>query len=186
MQVDLFTYLIDIILFVRIISRFIKLFGFVIHFFQGWYRNIMSLALKKFLVNVLVLGKNLREYSRTLVTRTLKGNEKWFKLAGNSSYRGKFQWNCDQGKGNLVRVRREFKLSNFQLSRFYSNKFYELSVLVRAVIKFWYSPSPVTSHSLKTCFILSFLLWSPVTSSELSCNNGYRLQPLGWNSHVSN
>ena len=51
----------------------------------------MSLALKKFLVNVLVLGKNLREYSRTLVTRTLKGNEKWFELAGNSRYRGKFQ-----------------------------------------------------------------------------------------------
>lgn len=44
-QVDLFTYLINIVLFVRIISRFIKLFGFVIHFFQGWYRNIMSLAL---------------------------------------------------------------------------------------------------------------------------------------------
>ena len=51
----------------------------------------MSLALKKFLVNVLVLGKNLREYSRTLVTQTLKGNKKRFKLAGNSSYRGKFQ-----------------------------------------------------------------------------------------------
>ena len=33
----------------------------------------MSLTLKKCLVYVLVLGKNLREYSRTLVTRTLKG-----------------------------------------------------------------------------------------------------------------
>ena len=120
-QVDLFTYLINIVLFVRIISRFIKLFGFVIHFIQGWYRNIMSLALKKFFVNVLVSGKNLREYSRTLVTRTLRGNEKRFELAGNSSYRGTFQWNCDQGKGNLVRVRGEFDLSNFQLSRFYSN-----------------------------------------------------------------
>ena len=51
----------------------------------------MSLALKKILVNVLVLGKNLREYSRTLVTRTLKGNEKRFELKANSSYRGKFQ-----------------------------------------------------------------------------------------------
>ena len=51
----------------------------------------MSLALKKFLVNVLVLGKNLREYSITLVTRTLKGNEKRFELVGNSSCRGKFQ-----------------------------------------------------------------------------------------------
>ena len=51
----------------------------------------MSLALKKFWVNVLVLGKNLREYSRTLVTRTLKGNEKRFELEGNLSYQGKFQ-----------------------------------------------------------------------------------------------
>ena len=39
--------------------------------------------------------------SRILVTRTLKGNVKQFELAGNSSYRGKFQWNFDQGKGNL-------------------------------------------------------------------------------------
>ena len=30
-------------------------------------------------------------YSRTPVTRTLKGNEKQFELVGNSSYRGKFQ-----------------------------------------------------------------------------------------------
>ena len=51
----------------------------------------MSLTLKKFLVNVLVLGKNLREYSRTLVTQTLKGNKKRFELAENLSYRGKFQ-----------------------------------------------------------------------------------------------
>ena len=51
----------------------------------------MSLALKKFLVNVLVLGKNLREYSRTLVTQTQKGNEKRFELEGNLSYQGKFQ-----------------------------------------------------------------------------------------------
>ena len=29
-------------------------------------------------------------YSRTPVTRTLKGNRKQFKLAGNSSYQGKF------------------------------------------------------------------------------------------------
>ena len=43
-------------------------------------------------------------YSRTPVTRTLKGNEKQFELLRNSSYQSKFQWNCDQGKGNLVRV----------------------------------------------------------------------------------
>ena len=29
-------------------------------------------------------------YSRTPVTRTLKGNEKHFELMGNTSYRGKF------------------------------------------------------------------------------------------------
>ena len=45
-----------------------------------------------------------REYSRTPVSRTLKGNEKQFKLARNSSYRGKFQYNFDQGKENFVRV----------------------------------------------------------------------------------
>ena len=58
-------------------------------------------------------------YSRTLVTQTLTGNEKLaVELAGNSSYRAKFQWNFDQGKGNLVRVSREFELSEFALSRF--------------------------------------------------------------------
>ena len=51
--------------------------------------------------------------------RTPKGNEKQFELAGNSSYRGKFQWNFDQGKGNLVLVSGEFELSDFELSRFY-------------------------------------------------------------------
>ena len=48
----------------------------------------------------------------------MKENEKQFELAGNSSYRGKFQWNFDQGKGNLVQVSREFELSEFELSRF--------------------------------------------------------------------
>ena len=43
-------------------------------------------------------------YSRTPVTRTLMGNEKKFELLRNSSYQSKFQWNWDQGKGNLIRV----------------------------------------------------------------------------------
>ena len=43
-------------------------------------------------------------YSRNSGTRTLKGNEEQFELAGNSSYRGKFQWSFDQGKWNIVRV----------------------------------------------------------------------------------
>ena len=50
------------------------------------------------------------KYFRTPVTQTLKGNEKQLELVGNSSYRSKFQWNLDQGKGNLVRVSREFKV----------------------------------------------------------------------------
>ena len=50
-----------------------------------------------------------------------EGNEKQFELAGNLSYRGKFQWNFDQGKGNLVWVSGEFELSEFKLSRFYCN-----------------------------------------------------------------
>ena len=48
-------------------------------------------------------------------------NEKQFKLAGNLSYRGKFQGNFDQGKGNLVWVRGEFELSEFIISRVYCN-----------------------------------------------------------------
>ena len=35
------------------------------------------------------------------------------------SHRGKFQGNFDQGKENLVRFSGEFKLSEFELSRFY-------------------------------------------------------------------
>ena len=57
------------------------------------------------------------KYSGTPVTRTLKGNEKQFELARNSNYRGTFQGNFYEGKGNLVRVSREF-----ELSRFYCNK----------------------------------------------------------------
>ena len=32
------------------------------------------------------------------------------------SYRGKIQWNFDQGKANLVWVSEEFKLSEFELT----------------------------------------------------------------------
>ena len=54
-----------------------------------------------------------------MVTRTLKRNEKLFKVVGNSSYWGKFQWNFDQGKGNWVQVSGEFELSKFELLRFF-------------------------------------------------------------------
>ena len=57
-------------------------------------------------------------YSRTPVTQTLKQNKKRWELAGNSSYRGKFQWNCDQEKGKF-KANEEFELSEFELSRFY-------------------------------------------------------------------
>ena len=53
--------------------------------------------------------------SRTTGTQTLKGNEKQFELAGNSSYQGKFQWNFDQGRENWG----ELELSEFEFSRFY-------------------------------------------------------------------
>ena len=59
--------------------------------------------------------------SRFPVTRTLKGNEKQFELAWNSSYGGKFQWNFFQGKGNLVRVSGEFEWFEFELWRLYCN-----------------------------------------------------------------
>ena len=52
-------------------------------------------------------------YSWTPVTRTLKENETQFEFERNLSYRDKFQWNFDQGKGKLVRVSGEFELSRF-------------------------------------------------------------------------
>ena len=42
---------------------------------------------------------------------------KWSYKDQNSSYQGKFQWNFDQGKGNLVWVSRELKLSEFELTK---------------------------------------------------------------------
>ena len=54
-----------------------------------------------------------------MVTRTLKRNEKLFKVVGNSNYWGKFQWNFDQGKGNWVQVSGEFELSKFELLKFF-------------------------------------------------------------------
>ena len=39
-------------------------------------------------------------YSRTGVTRTLKGNEKQFELVTNSNYWDKFHCDLDQGKKN--------------------------------------------------------------------------------------
>ena len=63
------------------------------------------------------ISVNPRARETTPVPQTLKGNEKQLELAGNSSYRCKFQRNFDQGKGNLVRVRGEFELSEFELSR---------------------------------------------------------------------
>ena len=57
--------------------------------------------------------------SRTPVTKTLKRKEKQFELGRNSSHRGKFHWNFDRGKANLVWVSKEFELSEFELSRFY-------------------------------------------------------------------
>ena len=55
-----------------------------------------------------------------------EGNQKHFGLAGNSSYRGKLQWNLDQG--NLVRVSGEFELSEFELSSIYCSS-------IRLIIK---------------------------------------------------
>ena len=56
-------------------------------------------------------------YSRTPVTRTLKGSEKQFELRGiRVNPPGNFQWSdFDQGKRNLVRVSGEFELSEVLL-----------------------------------------------------------------------
>ena len=58
-------------------------------------------------------------YSRNSGTRNLKGNEEQFELAGNSGYRGKFQWRFDQGKWNIVRVSGAFELSELELTGLY-------------------------------------------------------------------
>ena len=42
----------------------------------------------------------------------------WSYQNQNSSYRGKFNWNVDQGKGNLVRISEEFELSEFELTEY--------------------------------------------------------------------
>ena len=41
----------------------------------------------------------------------------WSYKDQNLSYRDKFQWNFDQGKGNLVWVSRELELSEFELTK---------------------------------------------------------------------
>ena len=48
-----------------------------------------------------------------------EGKRKTFRVSENSSYRGKFQWNLDQGKEKLVRVSGESESSEFELSGFY-------------------------------------------------------------------
>ena len=59
-----------------------------------------------------------KHYSKTPVTRlTLKRNKKQFEWERNLSYCSKFQWNFDQGKGNIVRVSGEFEWPEFKLSR---------------------------------------------------------------------
>ena len=48
-----------------------------------------------------------------------EGKRKTVRVSENSSYRGKFQWNFDQGKEKLVRVSGESESSEFELSGFY-------------------------------------------------------------------
>ena len=45
-----------------------------------------------------------------------EGKRKTVLVSENSSYRGKFQWNFDQGKEKLVRVSGESELSGFYCS----------------------------------------------------------------------
>ena len=65
-------------------------------FYDVWWRHLLIYV---FCVNFALYVCKLEPG-----TWTLQGNEKQFELAGNSSYRGNFQWKFDQGKGNLVRV----------------------------------------------------------------------------------
>ena len=58
-------------------------------------------------------GGHMGKTSQQVTNLTLKVYEKQLELVGNLSYQGKFQWNFDQGKGNLVRASGEFELSEF-------------------------------------------------------------------------
>ena len=74
---------------------------------------------------------------KSFTVETLKGNEKHFESAGNSSYQTKFKGNFDQGKENLARVRAEFELSEFELSRFYCNTLSTVQTLHSWLKKFF-------------------------------------------------
>ena len=95
------------------------------------------------------------QYSRTLVTWTLKGKEKQFELAGSSIYQSKFQWNLGQGRANLVWISGEFELSEFELLRSYCA--YYFSALI---FQFFSIPS-----------ILIFLYFFRSTSKQLTWKN---------------
>ena len=77
--------------------------------------SIPTFALRGFRVNQYGahLGTTSQQVTKLSLTRTLKVNEKQLELVGNLSYQGKFQWNFDQGKGNLARASGEFELSQF-------------------------------------------------------------------------
>ena len=100
------------------------------------------------------------KYSRTPVTRTLKG-KKQFEVVRNSGNRGKFQWKyCDQGKGNLVQVSGDFTLSKFKLLRFY------------CTIKI------IECLNIVTLNIVSVTSWlKPITSRHLWTSSNLRLLP---------
>ena len=76
---------------------------------SSWVLWVLK-PLAAFNSELILKASRFSECSRTPVTVRVPGNE---------SYRGKFQWNCDQGKENLVRVSKEFELFEFELSRFY-------------------------------------------------------------------
>ena len=76
-----------------------------------------------------------------------EGKRKTVRASENSSYRGKFEWNFDQRKWNLVRVSGEFELSEFELWRFLPPP--QLSLYVPRALSIFFLPSlPTTQRGL--------------------------------------
>ena len=86
--------------------------------FGLWWHNPNSDNIWTYEINKKVYQNVLKFMYFLPKPSCLSISTKAFDLPRNLNYRGKFQWNFDQGKGNLVRVGREFESSEFELSRF--------------------------------------------------------------------
>ena len=112
--------------------------------------SIPTFALRGFSENQ--YGGHMGTTSQQVTNLTLKVYEKQLELVGNLSYQGKFQWNFDQGKGNLVRANGEFELSEFYCT-------------FKTHVPYGYEPLSWLEHLNKV--VMGRLLSSPWSSSSI-------------------